>query len=67
MFENLKSVMTFIFGSNQKDRFHRITIFILLIVVAINLILNISCGVNSDGKFYFQWKPAADINIEVKK
>ena len=66
MLENIKGVALYIFGTNKKDVFHRVIIFILVIVVATNLILNVSCGINSDGKFYFQWKPV-DVKVELKK
>jgi hypothetical protein len=62
---NIKNLLDYIFGTNQKQRFKRLILTIILIVLAINLILNITCGASSDGKIYFQWKPAA--TIEVKK
>jgi hypothetical protein len=60
-------IFNFIFGKNQHDRFHRIIIFLLVIILGVILTLNVTCGIDSTGKFYFSWKPAATIDIDVKK
>jgi len=57
-------IAEFIFGKNAKTRYKRIIILLIVIVCSIILIQNISFGIGPDG-FYFNWGPAA--KIEIKK
>ena len=63
---DLKSILIFIFGNNQRERFHRIVIFILLMLLMFAMTLNISCGWDNVKGFYFGWKPV-DVKVELKK
>lgn len=66
MLETIKGIMTFVFGTNQHDRWHRIVIFVLIAIVAINLIFNISFGFSEKCGWSFNWK-GIDAKVEVRK
>jgi hypothetical protein len=52
-------ILTFIFGENQKQRFRRICILAIIIIVGTILIQCVGWN-KKDG---FSWHSAADINI----
>ena len=59
-----KKIMIFIFGKNQKIRFKRILLFLVLIAIIIMATLNITCVYDKKTGIYFRWGPAAEIKIE---
>lgn len=62
----ITNILQFIFGVKPKSRFKRIVIFLFVVAIIIMLTLNISCGWDKKGGFYFKWQPAAEIKIEKK-
>lgn len=62
----IKDILVFIFGSNAKVRFKRIVIFISIAAFFFVAAVNVSCGFDSSGKFYFNWSNI-DTTVEIKK
>ena len=59
MIEKAKALANIFLGKTTKIRFYRILMLVSIIILA----QCISCGVK-DGKFWFEWKPFAEITIE---
>lgn len=62
-FDKLKGALIFVFGANPKVRFHRIIYTLALIALFIIMFLNVSCGIDKKGNWYFKWQPGATISI----
>lgn len=62
----ITTILIFIFGKNQKQRFKRVIIFMLISAVIIILTLNVSFEWSKKAGWSFKWAPAADIKIEKK-
>jgi len=62
----ITTILTFIFGTNQKQRFKRVLIFMFVLTAIIILTLNISFGYDKKTGWSFKWTPAAEIKIEKK-
>jgi hypothetical protein len=56
---SMMNILTFLFGNNQKQRFRRVCLLAIIIIVGTILI---QC-IGYDKKNGFSWRPAADINI----
>jgi len=59
----ITKIIILFFGNTGKQRFNRLCIYSALIFLGIILIQNIGYN-KTDG---FTWRPAADINVDVKK
>lgn len=61
--EAIKWALNFIFGSNAKTRYKRIMLLVALLILS----QCITCGFDSKGQFYLQWKPflSVDVNKEL--
>ena len=61
--ETIKWVLNFICGSNAKTRYKRIMLLVALLILS----QCITCGFDSKGSFYIQWKPfiTVDVNKEL--
>ena len=66
MLEGIKGILTFMFGTNAHDRWHRIVMFTLIVIIAINMIFNISFGFSEKCGWSFNWK-GIDAKVELKK
>lgn len=62
-----EKIINMFFGNTPKQRFKRFIILICVIAGFIFIALQVSCGFDRKGNFYFSVNPAADVNIEVKK
>lgn len=62
----IKDIMIFIFGKEQKTRFKRIVLTVSVIAFIFVMSVNVSCGFDSSGKFYFSWSNI-ETKIEIKK
>ena len=56
-------ILNYIFGNNQKQRFKRIIITLIVIMVFVMGFLNVSCGVDKRGDWYIKWQPGAKVEI----
>lgn len=56
-------IINMFFGSTPKQRFNRLLTYTVLLFLGIILIQNIGYS-KKDG---FTWRPAADINVDLKK
>jgi hypothetical protein len=61
--EKVKIILNYVFGTNQKIRFKRILLTLVIILLASMAFLNISCGVDKVGNWYIKWQPGAKIEI----
>lgn len=55
------------FGATPPKAFKRLILFILFIAIIFFLTLQVSCGFDKQGNFYFNVKPAANINVDLSK
>lgn len=62
----IKDIMIFIFGKEQKTRFKRIIVTLAVAAFIFVMSVNVSCGFDSSGKFYFSWSNI-ETKIEIKK
>jgi len=62
-----EKIINMFFGNNVKQRFKRVIILLLSVSFMIFLALQVSCGFDRKGNFYFSVGPAANVDIEVKK
>lgn len=58
-----KEIINMFFGKQPKVRYVRAITLLIILVACFTLIQNVGCGVK-DGKFWFEWQPAAEIKIE---
>jgi hypothetical protein len=63
MLDSIKQLLVFIFGNNQKTRFRRI----ILVIIIICLTQCLTCGFDNQGTFNINWSPFIKINLNLKK
>ena len=62
-----EKIINMFFGNTSKQRFSRLIILLITISIMIFLGLQVSCGFDRKGNFYYTVNPAADVKVEVKK
>ena len=62
----IKDIIIFIFGREQKTRFKRLVLTVAVAAFIFVMSVNVSCGFDSSGKFYFSWTNI-ETKIELKK
>lgn len=62
-----EKIINMFFGNTPKQRFKRVVALLCVVSGMIFICLQVSCGFDRKGNFYFSVNPAADVNIEVKK
>lgn len=62
-----EKIINMFFGNTPKQRFKRAIILLCAIAGMVFICLQVSCGFDRKGNFYFSVNPAANVDIEVKK
>lgn len=60
--EQIGQFLITVFGNSPKTRFKRILITLIIVLIAVMMLLNLSCKIDI-GPVHLEWNPAADIKI----